>query len=270
MCRGVAAAVGCRICDLRRPKSRLRSILISPRIDHFRRRVAGRRIAAVRRVGKRVVFEISGATAGLSSSVFPSVSPRTAGQASSGTLFQRTARRLLATPGGGGEPIVCGRSERLGQRLNRRWRGIVGQQRRWVRPRGRSLDLAHPFQAAEAGPADHPVHFLPVDHHDEAGDIADAVFSGQRPILIDVYPPDGIALLDQCLDGGIHCPARATPIGVEVQQHGLARAGKYQSRKGRLQRDHRFPPGRCAKSVSPFSFASYVGQVFNLSHARNP
>ncbi len=132
MCRGIAAAVGCRIRDLRRPKSRLKSILISPRINHFRRRVAGRRIAAVRRVGKRVVleleparagsphpsplpkgegtkctgsphpnsplkksiFESSGATAGLSSSVFPSVSPRTAGQASSGTLFRRTADPL--------------------------------------------------------------------------------------------------------------------------------------------------------------------------------
>ncbi len=64
MCRGVAAAVGCRIRDLRRPKSRLKSILISPRIDHFRRRVAGRRIAAVRRVGKRVVLELETARAG--------------------------------------------------------------------------------------------------------------------------------------------------------------------------------------------------------------
>jgi len=58
MCRGVAAAVGCRVRDLRRPTSRLQSILVSPRIDHFRRRIAGRRIAAVRRVGKRVVLEL--------------------------------------------------------------------------------------------------------------------------------------------------------------------------------------------------------------------
>ncbi|MCD4726109.1 MAG: TolC family protein, partial [Pirellulales bacterium] len=40
---------------------------------------------------KKSVSESSGATAGLSSSVFPGVSPRTAGQASSGTLFQRAA-----------------------------------------------------------------------------------------------------------------------------------------------------------------------------------
>ncbi len=41
---------------------------------------------------KKPVSESSGATAGLSSSVSPGVSPRTAGQASSGTLFQRTVR----------------------------------------------------------------------------------------------------------------------------------------------------------------------------------
>ena len=56
MCRCIAPAVGCRICDVTRPKSRLQSILISPRIDHFRRQVVGRRIAAVRRLGKRVVL----------------------------------------------------------------------------------------------------------------------------------------------------------------------------------------------------------------------
>ena len=56
MCRCIAGAVGCRISDVRRPKSRLQSILISPRIDHFRRRVVGRKIVAVRRLGKRVVL----------------------------------------------------------------------------------------------------------------------------------------------------------------------------------------------------------------------
>ena len=53
MCRGIAAAVGCRIRELERPKSRLQSIIISPRIDSFRRRLVGRRIAGIRRVGKR-------------------------------------------------------------------------------------------------------------------------------------------------------------------------------------------------------------------------
>ena len=56
MCRCIEPAVGCRIRDVTRPKSRLQSILISPRIDHFRRQVVGRKIAAVRRLGKRVVL----------------------------------------------------------------------------------------------------------------------------------------------------------------------------------------------------------------------
>ena len=63
MCRAIAAAAGCRIRGLQRPKSRLQSILISPRIDSFRRRVVGRRIEAIRRVGKRVVIELDASPA---------------------------------------------------------------------------------------------------------------------------------------------------------------------------------------------------------------
>lgn len=63
MCRCVAAAVGCRIADVQRPPSRLQSILIEPRLDHFRRRAMGRRIAAVSRLGKRVVLALEGADA---------------------------------------------------------------------------------------------------------------------------------------------------------------------------------------------------------------
>ena len=58
MCRGVAPVVGGRIRDLRRPRSRLQPIKISPRLSDFRRRVVGRRIVAVGRVGKRVVVEL--------------------------------------------------------------------------------------------------------------------------------------------------------------------------------------------------------------------
>ncbi len=58
MCRCIAPAVGCRIRDVQRPRSRLQSIAISPRLDCLRRRIAGRRIEAVRRVGKRVVLEL--------------------------------------------------------------------------------------------------------------------------------------------------------------------------------------------------------------------
>ncbi|MCE5269122.1 MAG: formamidopyrimidine-DNA glycosylase [Planctomycetaceae bacterium] len=58
MCRSIAAAAGGRIGGVERPKSRLQSIDISPRIDAFRRRIVGRRIQAIRRVGKRVVLEL--------------------------------------------------------------------------------------------------------------------------------------------------------------------------------------------------------------------
>ena len=60
MCRGIAPVVGSRIRDLRRPRSRLQPIKISPRLSDFRRRVTGRKIVAVARLGKRVVVELDG------------------------------------------------------------------------------------------------------------------------------------------------------------------------------------------------------------------
>ncbi len=63
MCRGIAAVAGRRIQALRFPKSRLRSIPISPRPAAFRRRVEGRSITAVRRVGKRVVLDLDSSDA---------------------------------------------------------------------------------------------------------------------------------------------------------------------------------------------------------------
>jgi len=60
MCRCIRPAVGSRIDALRQPKSRFQPIKISPRLSDFRRRVAGRRIVAVGRVGKRVIVELDG------------------------------------------------------------------------------------------------------------------------------------------------------------------------------------------------------------------
>jgi len=59
MRRSIAAAVGCRICDVVRPPSSLKSILITPRLDYLRRRVVGRRIASVSRLGKRIILELT-------------------------------------------------------------------------------------------------------------------------------------------------------------------------------------------------------------------
>ncbi|MGD0519374.1 MAG: bifunctional DNA-formamidopyrimidine glycosylase/DNA-(apurinic or apyrimidinic site) lyase [Thermoguttaceae bacterium] len=58
MCRRIATVVGCRIGNLKRSSSPLQSILIYPRLSVFRRRVKGQTIAAISRLGKRVVLEL--------------------------------------------------------------------------------------------------------------------------------------------------------------------------------------------------------------------
>ena len=58
MRRGVAAVAGCTIRDCRRPRSRLQSIEMTPDLRSMRRRVVGRKIAAVGRIGKRIVLEL--------------------------------------------------------------------------------------------------------------------------------------------------------------------------------------------------------------------
>jgi formamidopyrimidine-DNA glycosylase len=58
MRRRVKRLKGATIRDFRQPRSRLQSIEIAPPPATFRRRVVGRRIDAVRRLGKRVVLEL--------------------------------------------------------------------------------------------------------------------------------------------------------------------------------------------------------------------
>jgi len=58
MCRAVARAAGCRITGVRRARTRLRPITLTPPLAQFRRRVLGRKIAGVSRLGKRVVLEL--------------------------------------------------------------------------------------------------------------------------------------------------------------------------------------------------------------------
>lgn len=58
MCRGIAGIVGGTIADVQRAACRLKPIAVSPRIDAFRRRVVGRRIQAIQRVGKRVLLRL--------------------------------------------------------------------------------------------------------------------------------------------------------------------------------------------------------------------
>lgn len=58
MKRGVAAVVGSRIRDVVRAKCRLKPISISPELARLRRRVVGRAIVGVDRIGKRVVLRL--------------------------------------------------------------------------------------------------------------------------------------------------------------------------------------------------------------------
>jgi formamidopyrimidine-DNA glycosylase len=63
MCRGAAAAVGGTVTGAERPVCRLKPISVWPRIDVFRRRVTGRRIEAVDRIGKRVSLRLDSGAA---------------------------------------------------------------------------------------------------------------------------------------------------------------------------------------------------------------
>jgi formamidopyrimidine-DNA glycosylase len=58
MCRRIASVVGCRIVGLSRPRSPLQPIIMHPQLPSFRRRVKGQSIAAVARLGKRVILEL--------------------------------------------------------------------------------------------------------------------------------------------------------------------------------------------------------------------
>jgi formamidopyrimidine-DNA glycosylase len=58
MRRGVASIAGCTIRDCRKHRSRLQSIEITPDFRSFRRPALGRTIAAVGRLGKRIVLEL--------------------------------------------------------------------------------------------------------------------------------------------------------------------------------------------------------------------
>ncbi len=58
MRRGILGVVGSRIRDVERVSSPRKPIAVTPRIDHFRRRAVGRLIAAVDRLGKRVVVRL--------------------------------------------------------------------------------------------------------------------------------------------------------------------------------------------------------------------
>jgi len=60
MRRGIAGIVGSRIVRVSRPRVRVMPIHIAPPLEQMRRRVVGRQITEISRVGKRVVVELDG------------------------------------------------------------------------------------------------------------------------------------------------------------------------------------------------------------------
>jgi len=60
MCRGLRPVVGRRIASVEKPRSAYRPITMRPTIASIRRRLGGQRIAAVERLGKRVVIRVDG------------------------------------------------------------------------------------------------------------------------------------------------------------------------------------------------------------------
>ena len=60
MRRGIAGVLGSQICAVLRPRCRLRPIEITPDLARFRRRVMGRAIVALDRIGKRIVLRLNG------------------------------------------------------------------------------------------------------------------------------------------------------------------------------------------------------------------
>lgn len=56
MCRRIASVVGSKIVDLSIPKSRYRSIIIKPPLRSLRKRVIGKKITAINRLGKRAIL----------------------------------------------------------------------------------------------------------------------------------------------------------------------------------------------------------------------
>jgi formamidopyrimidine-DNA glycosylase len=97
MRRAVAPVTGSRIEDLLRPRSGLRSVLIAPPLREFRRRVVGRTIREVGRLGKRVVLS-------LDSGERIVLEPRMTGLVLLGEPPNRTHLRLVFELSGGPAP----------------------------------------------------------------------------------------------------------------------------------------------------------------------
>ena len=110
MCRGIAAIVGSTITGMVRPRSKLRPIAIVPPPARFRRRVTGRRVEAIGRVGKRVVIVLESGDRIV-------IEPRMTGRVLLAEPPDRTHLRVVfQLSGGPGRQVMFWDSRRLGSR----------------------------------------------------------------------------------------------------------------------------------------------------------
>ena len=87
------------------------------------------------------------------------------------------------------------------------------------RPAGGSTGLASICSSlALRQLAQSPIDFAAVDEHHEAGDGRHFILRGETRLLVDVDLADRKALGRELLNDRLHLPARAAPIGAEVQQ----------------------------------------------------
>lgn len=101
MKRGIAAVVGRRICEVARPKCRLKPILISPEFGRLRRRVVGRTITGLDRIGKRVVIRLDHPRGTAGDSIV--IEPRMTGLVLLAEPPDQEHLRLMFRLSGGGE-----------------------------------------------------------------------------------------------------------------------------------------------------------------------
>ena len=104
MRRCVAPAAGCRIRDVVRPRSSLQPITICPSIAELRRRVVGRTIADVQRVGKRVVLALEDERPGTGQYIV--IEPRMTGLVLLNDPPDRKHLRLIFRLSGDGPPQI--------------------------------------------------------------------------------------------------------------------------------------------------------------------
>jgi formamidopyrimidine-DNA glycosylase len=136
MRRGIAVAAGSVILKVLRPTSRLQPIAVEPPLVKFRRRVIGRRIVHIGRLGKRILLELDSGDRIV-------IEPRMTGLVMLASPPNRKHLRLIFELSGGGERATAEAAEQI-LFWDQRGLGVV----RLVSPQ----EFATIYGAAKIGP----------------------------------------------------------------------------------------------------------------------